>query len=88
MIGTNGESQELSNLIHVGRRKWHKDILNARLSYISRRIAGMVYKDPYVSIAAIIESIKTFSNYTVNYGKAWRAKQHAISMLWGDWKDC
>jgi hypothetical protein len=23
----------------------------------------------------------------VNYGKAWRAKQHAISMLWGDWKD-
>jgi hypothetical protein len=47
----------------------------------------MVYKDPDVSIAALIESIKAFSNYTVNYGKAWRAKQHAISMLWGDWKD-
>jgi hypothetical protein len=55
--------------------------------YISRRIAAMVYKDPDVSIAAIIESIKAFSNYTVNYEKAWRAKQHAISMLWGDWKD-
>jgi hypothetical protein len=47
----------------------------------------MVYKDPDVSIAAIIESIKAFSNYTVNYGNAWRAKQHAISMLWGVWKD-
>jgi hypothetical protein len=38
--------------------------------YISRWIAGMVYKDPDVSIAALIESIKAFSNYTVNYGKA------------------
>jgi hypothetical protein len=38
--------------------------------YISRQIAGMVHKDPDVSIAAIIESIKTFSNYIVNYGKA------------------
>jgi hypothetical protein len=35
--------------------------------YISRWIVGMVYKDPDVSIDAIIESIKAFSNYTVNY---------------------
>jgi hypothetical protein len=47
----------------------------------------MVHKDPDVSIAVLIESIKAFNNYTVKYGKAWRAKQHAISMLWGDWKD-
>jgi hypothetical protein len=47
----------------------------------------MVYKELDVSIAVIIESIKAFSNYTVSYGKAWRAKQHAIFMLWGDWKD-
>jgi hypothetical protein len=51
---------------------------------LHRQIAGMVYKDPDVSMAAIIESIKAFSNYTVNYGKAWRAKLDAISMLWGD----
>jgi hypothetical protein len=38
--------------------------------YISRWIAGMVHKDPDVSISAIIKSIKAFSNYTVNYGKA------------------
>jgi hypothetical protein len=34
--------------------------------YISRQIADMVYKDPDVSIATITESIKAFSNYTVN----------------------
>jgi hypothetical protein len=47
----------------------------------------MVHKDPDVSIVSLIESIKAFINYIMKYGKAWRAKQHAISMLWGDWKD-
>jgi hypothetical protein len=42
--------------------------------YIPRWIAGMVHKDLDVSVAALIESIKAFNNYTVKYGKAWRAK--------------
>ena len=46
----------------------------------------MVHADPDVSVAAIIEAIHGFTNYRVKYGKAWRAKQHAIAMLWGDWK--
>ena len=44
----------------------------------------MVHADLDVSVAAIIEAIHGFTNYRVKYGKAWRAKQHAIAMLWGD----
>jgi hypothetical protein len=28
-----------------------------------------------------------FAGYRVKYSKAWRAKQHAIALLWGDWKE-
>jgi hypothetical protein len=28
-----------------------------------------------------------FAGYHVKYSKAWRAKQHAIALLWGDWKE-
>jgi hypothetical protein len=55
--------------------------------YNGRRIATIVHKDPDVSVATVIEAIKCFTDYTVKYGKAWRAKQHAISLLKGDWKD-
>ena len=47
----------------------------------------MVHADPDVSVAVIIEAIHGFTNYRVKYGKAWRAKQHAIAMLWRDWKE-
>uniref|UniRef100_K3XRE7 SWIM-type domain-containing protein n=1 Tax=Setaria italica TaxID=4555 RepID=K3XRE7_SETIT len=29
----------------------------------------------------------TATGYRVKYLKAWRAKQHAIALLWGDWKE-
>ena len=32
-----------------------------------------------------MESIFALSSYRVKYSKAWRAKQHAIALLWGDW---
>ncbi|KAF8686823.1 hypothetical protein HU200_043323 [Digitaria exilis] len=54
--------------------------------YIATRIASLTYADPDVSVATLIEAIYGFTNYKVKYGKAWRAKQHAIAMLWGDWK--
>jgi hypothetical protein len=28
-----------------------------------------------------------FAGYHVKYSKAWRAKQHAIALLWDDWKE-
>ena len=32
-----------------------------------------------------MESIFAFSCYRVKYSKAWHAKQHVITLLWGDW---
>jgi hypothetical protein len=55
--------------------------------YIGRLIASIVHKDPNVSVSTIIEAIKGFTNYIVKYGKARRAKEHAIFLLWGDWQD-
>jgi hypothetical protein len=35
----------------------------------------------------MIETIWGFTGYRVKYSKAWWAKQHAIELLWGDWKE-
>jgi hypothetical protein len=35
----------------------------------------------------MIEAIFGFTSYRVNYSKAWRANQHAIELLCGDWKE-
>ena len=32
-----------------------------------------------------MESIFGMCSYRVKYSKAWRAKQHAIALCWGDW---
>ena len=53
--------------------------------YIARRIASLVYTEPEISIKALIKVIAGWTNYQVQYGKAWRAKQHAMAMMWGDW---
>jgi hypothetical protein len=56
-------------------------------TYLGRRIAPIVRADPDTTVASLIESIVGFTNYRVLYGKAWRAKQHAMALLWGDWKE-
>jgi hypothetical protein len=55
-------------------------------SYLNRRILGIVRADSNSSVHSLVESIFAFSGYRVKYSKAWRAKQHAIALLWGDWK--
>ncbi|CAO2198854.1 unnamed protein product [Urochloa humidicola] len=55
--------------------------------YLARRILGIVMTDNDTSIPSLIESIFAMSTYRVTYSKAWRAKQHAMSMLWGDWAE-
>uniref|UniRef100_K3XQ43 SWIM-type domain-containing protein n=1 Tax=Setaria italica TaxID=4555 RepID=K3XQ43_SETIT len=55
--------------------------------YLGRRILGIVRKDSETSVPSLVESIFSFSGYRVKYSKAWRAKQHAVALLWGDWKE-
>jgi hypothetical protein len=55
-------------------------------SYIRRCILSVVRENSDVTASSLIESILLFAGYRVKYSKAWRAKQHAIALLWGDWK--
>jgi hypothetical protein len=40
-----------------------------------------------ITIAALIEAIHHLATYRVCYGKAWRAKEHALALLWGGWRE-
>jgi hypothetical protein len=55
--------------------------------YLGCRLVGLVRVDSDTSIASMIETIWGFTGYRVKYSKAWQAKQHAIELLWGDWKE-
>jgi len=51
------------------------------------RIAGIVGDSPETTVSSLVQSIYGFTGYWVTYGKAWRARQHALQYLWGDWKE-
>ena len=55
--------------------------------YLGRHLVGLVRADSDALVSSIIETIFGFTGYRVKYSKAWRAKQHAIELLWGDWKE-
>jgi hypothetical protein len=55
--------------------------------YLDHRVVGVVRADSDTSVSSMIETIWGFTGYRVKYSKAWRAKQHAIELLWGDWKE-
>ena len=55
--------------------------------YLGRHLVGTVRVDSDTSVSSMIETIIGFTGYRVKYSKAWWAKQHAIELLWGDWKE-
>jgi hypothetical protein len=55
--------------------------------YLGQRIVSIVWTDSDITVAALIESINCLTTYRVSYGKTWRAKEHALALLWGDWKE-
>jgi hypothetical protein len=55
--------------------------------FLGRRVMGVVRADSDTSVSSLIETIWGITGYRVKYSKAWRAKQHAIQLLWGDWKE-
>ena len=55
--------------------------------YLGRRLVGTVRADSDTSVSSMIETIFGFTCYRVKYLMAWQAKQHAIELLWGDWKE-
>jgi hypothetical protein len=55
--------------------------------YLGWRIVSLVWDDSDIIVAALIEAIHCLTTYHVSYGKAFRAKQHTLELLWGDWKE-
>jgi hypothetical protein len=55
--------------------------------YLEWRIVSIVWDDFDITVAALIEDINCLTTYQVSYGKAWWAKEHALALLWGDWKE-
>jgi hypothetical protein len=50
-------------------------------------VVAVVRADSDISVSSLIETLRCFNGYRVKYSKAWRTKQHAIELLWGDWKE-
>ena len=41
-----------------------------------------------MKVRTIIRTVQTlYGGYVITYGKAWRAKQRAWKMIYGDWED-
>jgi hypothetical protein len=55
--------------------------------FLGHRIISIVWAQSDITIAALIEVIHGLTIYRVCYGKAWRAKEHALTLLWGDWRE-
>jgi hypothetical protein len=48
---------------------------------------SIVWADSDITIAALIEVIHGLTTYQVRYDKAWRVNEHALALLWGDWRE-
>jgi hypothetical protein len=48
---------------------------------------SIVWAQSDITVAAFIEVIHGLTTYRVRYDKAWRAKEHALALLWGDWRE-
>jgi hypothetical protein len=67
--------------------EWQKIHPQLTARYLARRILGLVDDNCDVSVSYLIRSIYGFTSYEPKYGTAWRAKQHAVEIRWGSWKE-
>jgi hypothetical protein len=40
-----------------------------------------------MTVTTLIEVMMVAWGYHVKYGRAWRAKQHALKLIYGDWAE-
>jgi hypothetical protein len=48
---------------------------------------SIVWADSDITVVALIEVIHDITTYRVQYDNAWRAKEHALALLWGEWRE-
>ncbi|GFS34622.1 hypothetical protein Acr_00g0034920 [Actinidia rufa] len=61
------------------------DRLDAK--FIAEMIQPLVKKDPSVHVEVFIASVTSAFHYNISYKRCWNAKQKAIAMIFGDWKE-
>ena len=54
--------------------------------FIGYRLSNSIQAFPTFTVKAIMDTMKEIFGYDVKYGKAWKAKQTAFKMLYGDWE--
>ena len=55
--------------------------------FIAYRLSNQISTLPIMSIKSVIDLVKAIFHYKVKYGKAWKAKQAAFKMLYGNWEE-
>ena len=62
----------------------HRQLTSEFLGY---KVSNSISTLPTMSIKSVIEIVENIFHYTIKYGKAWKAKQAAFRMLYGDWEE-
>jgi hypothetical protein len=62
----------------------HRQLSSAFIAY---RVANNIRSLPTYTIKGVIDLINELFGYKVKYGKAWKAKQAAFKILYGDWEE-
>jgi hypothetical protein len=62
----------------------HRQLTSAFIAY---RVANNIKSLPTYKIKSVIDLVKELFGYKVKYGKAWKAKQAAFQILYGDWEE-
>jgi hypothetical protein len=62
---------------------------HAQLSsrFISHRLVNIIKNHPLMTVAALIEVVMVAWGYGVKYGRAWRTKDRALKLIYGDWAE-
>jgi hypothetical protein len=65
------------------------DRKHAQLSsrFISQRLINIIKNCPLMTVATLIEVVMVVWRYHVKYGRARRAKQCALKLIYGDWAE-
>ena len=54
---------------------------------IANKLCRTLKDQPNLSVRTIIIYVQDMFGYRIKYGKAWRAKQRAWKMIYGDWEE-
>ena len=61
---------------------------NGRQALLGGIRLGGSATEPNMKVRTIIRTVEAlYGGYVITYGKAWRAKQRAWKMIYGDWED-